>query len=132
MFPENLSKYILRMCHDKHTSYEAASELCDISPRYFGALARGQANASLDTLEKLCTGFNATPNELLGVEASQLSFRTPMHVNSLRRVPTLGGYTFFAVCPRCNRDIEREYQAFCSSCGQMLDWSMIDDAVFID
>lgn len=133
MFPKNLSNYILRICHDQHKSYEAASELCNISPRYFGALARGQTNASLDTLEKLCHGFNATPNELLGVDTSmKLSFRTPMPVTCLRRAPTLGRYTLFALCPRCNRDIEREYQAFCSNCGQMLDWSMIDDAIIID
>lgn len=87
----------------------------------------------LITLEKLCHGFNATPNELLGVDTSmKLSFRTPMPVTYLRRVPTLGRYTLFALCPRCNRDIEREYQAFCSNCGQMLDWSMIDDAIIID
>ena len=28
----------------------------------------------------------------------------------------------FALCPRCNNVLEREFQNFCSSCGQRLFW----------
>ena len=34
----------------------------------------------------------------------------------------------FSVCPRCKKVIEYEYQSYCGSCGQYLDWSKLDDA----
>ena len=37
-------------------------------------------------------------------------------------------------CPRCGITMEYEYQRFCKTCGQRLDWSEYDDAkeVFIE
>ena len=40
-------------------------------------------------------------------------------------------YDSWAVCPRCYSSIDREYKAFCSVCGQHLDWSGYDDAEFV-
>ena len=34
----------------------------------------------------------------------------------------------FSVCPRCKKVIEYEYQSYCGSCGQYLDWSKHDGA----
>ena len=42
MFSKKLSTSILSICDSRELTYETASELCDLSPRYFGSIARGQ------------------------------------------------------------------------------------------
>ena len=42
MFLDNLSTSILKLCDTRRLSYEAASERCDLSSRYFGDIARGK------------------------------------------------------------------------------------------
>lgn len=125
MFSKNLSISVLSICDSRELSYETASELCDLSPRYFGSIARGKTAPSINTLEKLCIGFDKSPNDLLGVETSEeeLAFRIASQVVHFRLYPLInGGNTFFPVCPHCAGSIEREYQHFCSSCGQKLSW----------
>ena len=61
MFLDNLSSAILDLCD----SYKLSYELCDISSRYFGDIARGKTAPTILTLEKLCIGFDLTPNDLL-------------------------------------------------------------------
>lgn len=132
MFSKNLSTSILSICDSRELSYETASELCDLSPRYFGSIARGQTAPSVNTLEKLCGGLNAMPNELLGFSTAcdELSFRIAMQVRHYRRYPLLNGsYTTFPVCPRCHCNLEREYQSFCDHCGQKLAWDFFHHAV---
>ena len=77
MFSKNLSTSILQLCSSRDLSYEEAAERCDLSPRYFGSIARGQTNVSLSTFEKLCKGFELTPNELLRIPPLA-DFRIPM------------------------------------------------------
>ena len=67
MFTDNLSASILRICDVRNLSYESIASLCSISARYLGSIARGQANPTLLVLEKLCTGLQVAPDELLGV-----------------------------------------------------------------
>ena len=80
MFLDNLSTSVLRLCDARKLSYEAASELCDLSSRYFGDIARGKTAPTILTLEKLCVGFDLTPNDLLIPSAiwREMSFRKPM------------------------------------------------------
>ena len=66
MFSKKLSSSVLSICDSGDLSYEAAAELCDLSSRYFGDIARGKTSPTVNTLEKLCNGLNRTPNELLG------------------------------------------------------------------
>lgn len=49
----------------------------------------------------------------------KLLYRQPMTVKEIIVYKTNDA---FPVCPRCTYAIEREYQAFCESCGQMLCW----------
>ena len=65
MFLDNLSTSILQLCDEKNLTYESASEQCKLSARYFGDIARGQTAPTILTLEKLCSGLNVTPNDLL-------------------------------------------------------------------
>lgn len=132
MFSKKLSTSILSICDSRELSYETASELCHLSPRYFGSIARGQTAPSVNTLEKLCFGFDRTPNELLGFTTSQdeLSFRMAAQVSHFRIYPLIGGgNASYPVCPRCAISIEREYQRFCSNCGQKLLWDMYQYAL---
>ena len=125
MFSKTLSLSILSICDSRELSYETASELCDLSPRYFGSIARGQTAPSINTLEKLCIGFDKSPNDLLGFETSkeELAFRIASQVVHFRIYPFINGSTTtFPVCPHCAGSIEREYQLFCSNCGQRLSW----------
>ena len=70
MFLDNLSTSILKLCDTRKLSYEAASERCDLSSRYFGDIARGKTAPTILTLEKLCVGFDLTPNDLLIPQSS--------------------------------------------------------------
>ncbi|MBE5786071.1 MAG: helix-turn-helix transcriptional regulator [Clostridiales bacterium] len=125
MFSKKLSTAILSICDSQQLSYEAAAELCDLSPRYFGSIARGQASPSVNTLEKLCNGFDRSPNELLGFSTAEeeMAFRMASQVNHYRECYLFNGHTTtYPLCPHCNGSIEREYQNYCSTCGQKLCW----------
>ncbi len=53
------------------------------------------------------------------------TYRLPRTVNTVR---IYKDRNCFSVCPRCKSVIEYEYQSYCGSCGQYLDWSKLDDA----
>ena len=134
MYSKNLSASILSICDCQKLTYEAASELCDISPRHFGSIARGQTAASVNILEQLCTGLKRMPNELLGFTTAdeELSYRLGLKVTLFRREPFYPGtFTTYAVCPRCMGFIEREYVPFCSECGQKLNWNSYEHATLL-
>lgn len=133
MFLDNLSSSVLRLCDARKLSYEAASEQCNLSSRYFGDIARGRTAPTILTLEKLCAGFDLTPNDLLIASSikQELAFRIPMKVTHVHCSKYLGGLTVFPVCPQCGDTLEREYQGFCDRCGQLLDWSTFPNAAII-
>ena len=66
MFSDRLTEALLSICKLRNLSYEAASELCDISPRHFGDIIRKDAAPTITVLEKMCAAFHVTPNDLLG------------------------------------------------------------------
>ena len=103
MFLDNLSTSILKLCDTRRLSYEAASERCDLSSRYFGDIARGKTAPTILTLEKLCVGFELTPNDLLIPSEvwREMAFREPMPVTHIRCFRYLSGVTGFPVCPQC-------------------------------
>ena len=125
MFSKKLSSSVLSICDSRDLSYEAASELCDLSSRYFGSIARGKTSPTVNTLEKLCVAFDRTPNELLGFSTTdeELSYRVTSQVRHYRQQPSRNrSFSIFPVCPRCHCNLEREYQSFCDCCGQKLGW----------
>ncbi len=133
MFLDNLSTSVLKLCDVEHLSYEAASERCGLSSRYFGDIARRKTAPTILTLEKLCVGFDLTPNELLlpSVIRQEMPFREPMPVAQIRCFRFTYGFTGFPVCPRCGRTMEREHQLYCDRCGQCLDWKGFSKATII-
>ena len=133
MFLDNLSTSVLRLCDSRKLSYEAASERCELSSRYFGDIARGKTAPTILTLEKLCVGFELTPNDLLIPSKiwREMSFRKPMPVTQIRCFCCPYGITAFPVCPQCGATMEREYQSFCDRCGQCLNWKGFSKAAII-
>jgi transcriptional regulator with XRE-family HTH domain len=124
MFLETLSFTVLKLCDAYGWSYETAAEHCNLSSRYLGDIARGRTAPTIHTLEKLCIGFQISPNNLLVTQAAlqELSFRIPQLVTHYRGRSELFGYTTYPVCPRCKATIDREYQSYCDRCGQKLCW----------
>lgn len=45
-------------------SQEKLSELCELHPTYIGQIERGEKNASLDTIMRICKGLQVTPESL--------------------------------------------------------------------
>lgn len=45
---------------------ELAAERCDLSARYWGKIERGEAAASIDTMEKVAIGMEISVVDLLG------------------------------------------------------------------
>ena len=122
MFLDALSISLLQLCETEGLSYEEAAHRSDLSSQYFGRIVRRKSSPTLLYLEKLCTGFHRTPNELLRIEPfhEELLYRTPMAVTEVCVLPA--SQLSFPVCPRCKRTFEREYQAYCDRCGQRLLW----------
>ena len=54
---------------------------------------------------------------------SELPYRIPRFVVDFRSFHSITEYYTYPVCPRCKTTMEREYMAYCSRCGQKLDWS---------
>jgi len=50
----------------------------------------------------------------------RLSYREPMQVTE--KILYRSSMDVYPICPRCIIPFEREYQAFCSYCGQKLKW----------
>ncbi len=134
MFSKELSTSVLGICESRDLSYETASELCDLSPRYFGSIARGKTAPTVNTLEKLCRGLEKSPNDLLRFSTSdeELSYRIAMQVTHYRQHLSLyHSCSVFPVCPRCHCNLEREYQSFCDRCGQKLSWDFFHYATLM-
>lgn len=133
MFSDALSTAVLRLCDIYHLNYETAAERCGISSRYYGSIARKEASPTIAILEKLCEGFQLTPNDLLMAPVLQreLRFRFPMPVTHIRYYPDGTGFTTYPVCPQCRVTFEREYQRFCDRCGQYLSWKDFSKAIII-
>ncbi len=122
MFLDALSTALLQICNEENLSYEAAAEKVGCSPEFFGRIIRKRSSPTITYFERLCRGFERTPNQLLGISDSvdELLHRIPMCVTKMRVIPAANLAN--PVCPRCNCSLEREYQAFCDRCGQHLLW----------
>jgi hypothetical protein len=51
-----------------------------------------------------------------------MTYRVPMMVQDVMVFSRFPENDIYYRCPRCQRLLEREFVAYCSSCGQCLDW----------
>ena len=120
MFLDNLSTSVLKLCDTRRQRQMCIRD-------------RGKTTPTILTLEKLCVGFDLTPNDLLIPSElwREMAFREPMPVTHIRCFHFFHGLTGFPVCPQCGRTLEREYQPYCDRCGQCLDWKGFSKATII-
>ena len=123
MYSDRLTEALLSICELRNLSYEAASELCDISPRHFGDIIRKDAAPTITVLEKMCAAFHVTPNDLLGYsgipddeekDIAEVKEAYFFHFQNKAAV--------CPVCPKCRHLVAQDYQNYCGHCGQKLSW----------
>ena len=122
MFSDRLTEALLSICKLRNLSYEAASELCDISPRHFGDIIRKDAAPTITVLEKICAAFHVTPNDLLGYGNHQNEEKNGMEVKEAYCFHLQNQVAVCPVCPKCHHLVARDYQNYCGHCGQKLSW----------
>ena len=122
MFSDRLTEALLSICKLRNLSYEAASELCDISPRHFGDIIRKDAAPTITVLEKICAAFHVTPNDLLGYGNHQNGEKNGMEVKEAYCFHLQNQVAVCPVCPKCHHLVAQDYQNYCGHCGQMLSW----------
>lgn len=133
MFSDHLTDNLLRICDAERISYETAADRCDISPRYFGRLIRKKSSPTLIIFERICSGFHATPNDLLGFPMSdQLRYRIPKPVTQARYLHLPKHLAVYPICPECNSLVHQQFPNFCCNCGQALSWDKFDNATFTE
>ena len=123
MFSDRLTEALLSICKLRNLSYEAASELCDISPRHFGDIIRKDAAPTITVLEKMCAAFHVTPNDLLGYSGIPDDEEKDIaEVKEAYCFHLQNAVVICPVCPKCHHLVARDYQNYCGHCGQMLSW----------
>lgn len=127
MFSAKLSASLLQLCETRRLSPEAAAQCCHLSSRRFCNLVHQESPPTMTDLESICQAFDVSPNELLGYPYSDdLRFRKCTAVISARLVRSSELNIIYPVCPQCHLPISREFQRFCSCCGQALSWEAFD------
>ena len=88
MFSDRLTEALLSICELRNLSYEAASELCDISPRHFGDIIRKDAAPTITVLEKICKAFHVNAASPCIQEATE---NAVMQISMINRRNQLSG-----------------------------------------
>lgn len=127
MFSGNLSAHILQILNDHSLSYEAAAEICDMSTRHFGSIVRREAVPTITMLEKICAGFEVTPNELLLPGVPGNPRLRAMRVQVAREAR---GFSCYPVCLSCEAD-GLGAQLFCNGCRRRVEWPSPGEALLL-
>ena len=122
MYSDRLTEALLSICELRNLSYEAASELCDISSRHFGDIIRKDDVPTITVLEKMCAAFDVTPNDLLGYGNQQIEEKHGMEVKEAYFFHFQNKAAVCPVCPKCRHLVAQDYQNYCGHCGQRLSW----------
>lgn len=118
MFSDNLSDRALQLLNKNSFSYETAAELCGMSPRHFGNIVRRHTVPSVTMLEKICLGFEVTPNELLLPEQMLPQVLGPIRVKMVMVIRSASGFTCYPICPGCSFTLERMCLNRCAACDR--------------
>lgn len=64
-------------------SQEELAELCDLHPVYIGQLERGEKNASLETIIRVCKGLKVAPSQIFECISEEKETNIPQQAYSL-------------------------------------------------
>ena len=120
MFTKNLSVSLMRLCKTHCLSQERAAERCHISTRHFNLLLHRKTSPTIKILEKICAGFEISPNDLLLSDESKESLyiqKEIVHIYHDREAPVPA---IIPVCPTCRFILPDEMQSVCPHCCQLL------------
>lgn len=122
-FVNNLADSLLRIIERDSLSYEKLAHLCELSVRFVTKIIHRKSAPTIKTLQKMCESLNCSPNDLLLVDFdNNASYRIPMLIKDFSTTDYFGETITFVHCPRCKSVVDRDFQVFCSECGQKLNW----------
>lgn len=90
----------------------AKNELANVSPRSVNKVIKSAQYFYLFMTEIEITLFK---EQVCMCMLSAINYRIALAV-------TERNHRGYAICPRCNVSLERDYQSFCDRCGQHLKW----------
>lgn len=122
VFLKNLASSVKRLCKTYHLTQERAAERCQISSRHLNYILHGKITPSITVLEKICMGFEITPNELLLLQESDGELCKPRSVIHIYRDQGSSKPISIPVCPTCKFMLENDNPSVCPHCGQPLSW----------
>lgn len=132
MFSRSLAVALLKLIDEKNISQEDLAEICHLSDRFIRNVISERQIPSLDSFEKICSGLEVDPNDLLIAENSRLPVKSkPVQVNQVLCRNQNHHNDYYALCPSCKKPLEREYQNYCDFCGQRLGWKQYHRAELI-
>ena len=122
-FVNNLADSLLRIIEKDCLSYEKLAHLCELSTRFITKIIHRKSAPTIKTLQKMCESLSCTPNDLLlGYYDNAASYRIAMPIVEFATADYLCEETYYPRCPKCKAFIDRDFQEYCSSCGQHLNW----------
>ena len=71
---EKFGQRVRSLRKQRGLSQETLSEMCDLHPTYIGQIERGEKNASLETIMRICKGLDVSPSDLfknIGADGEQ-------------------------------------------------------------
>ena len=70
-------------------------------------------------IQYLFSYLEQTDLDMSSIVVRELTYRLPRKIRMKRRYPN---GAVFALCPRCNTPLSRDYLPYCDQCGQQLTW----------
>ena len=123
VFLKNLASSVKRLCKTYHLTQERAAERCQISSRHLNYILHGKITPSITVLEKICMGFEITPNELLLSQENDEELYKPRSVIHVYWDQGKSNSKSIPVCPTCKFVLANETLSVCLHCGQPLNWN---------
>ena len=120
MFKDNLSEALLKLIEEKNITQEKLAEASNLSFRYVNKIIGRKSSPTITSLEKICSAYDITPNELLLPADSDKANAKP--VTQIDIINTGNSSECHPVCPHCGKILKAENIAFCNHCSGKLSW----------
>lgn len=129
MFKDNLSEALLKLIEEKNITQEKLAEACNLSFRYVNKIIGRKSAPTITSLEKICSTYDITPNELLLPAGFDKTEAKP--VTQVKPINTGNRTEYHPVCPHCGKLLKTENIAFCNYCSGKLSWQNYSKATLL-